>query len=73
MLTFNSLTVGYDFNSSVLKKYHLGMLRLELSGNDLFRTSTVRAERLDYPYSRSFFCIGKDEFIIKCKVRNKLR
>ena len=31
------------------------MLRLELSGNDLFRTSTVRAERgLDYPYSRSF-------------------
>lgn len=74
VLTFNSLTVGYDFNSSVLKKYHLGMLRLELSGNDLFRTSTVRAERgLDYPYSRSFFCIGKDEFIIKCKVRNKLR
>ena len=55
VLTFNSLTVGYDFNSSVLKKYHLGMLRLELSGNDLFRTSTVRAERgLDYPYSRSF-------------------
>ena len=55
VLTFNSMTVGYDFNSSVLKKYHLGMLRLELSGNDLFRTSTVRAERgLDYPYSRSF-------------------
>ena len=55
MLTFNSLTLGYDFDSSWLKKYHLGMLRLELSGNDLFHVSTVRAERgLDYPYSRSF-------------------
>ena len=55
MLTFNSLTLGYDFDSSWLKKFHLGMLRLELSGNDLFHVSTVRAERgLDYPYSRSF-------------------
>lgn len=55
VLSFNSLTLGYDFNTSWLKKYHLGMLRLELSGNDLFRASTVRAERgLDYPYSRSF-------------------
>lgn len=55
VLSFNSLTLGYDFDSSWLKKYHLGMLRLELSGNDLFRTSTVLLERgLDYPYSRSF-------------------
>lgn len=55
ILTFNSLTIGYDINSEWLKKYRLGMLRLELSGNDLMRASTVRAERgLDYPYSRSF-------------------
>lgn len=55
VLAFNSLTLGYDFNESWLKKYRLGMLRLELSGNDLFRASTVRIERgLDYPYSRSF-------------------
>lgn len=55
ILSFNSLTLGYDFNTSWLKKYHLGMLRLELSGNDLCRTSTVLLERgLDYPYSRSF-------------------
>lgn len=55
VLTFNSLTLGYDFDTSLIKKYHLGMLRLELSGNDLCRASTVRAERgLDYPYSRSF-------------------
>lgn len=55
VLSFNSLTLGYDFDQSWLKKYRLGMLRLEVSGNDLFRVSTVRAERgLDYPYSRSF-------------------
>lgn len=55
VLSFNSLTFGYDFDNSWLKKYHLGMLRLELSGNDLFRVSTMRIERgLDYPYSRSF-------------------
>lgn len=55
VLTFNSLTIGYDVNTEWLKKYRLGMLRFELSGNDLFRASTVRAERgLDYPYSRTF-------------------
>lgn len=48
----------------MVEKAHIGLLRVELSGNDLFRVSTVRAERgLDYPYS--FFCsFGKDEFLI---------
>lgn len=55
VLSFNSLTIGYDVNTEWLKKYHLGMLRFELSGNDFFRASSVCAERgLDYPYSRSF-------------------
>ena len=55
VLSFNSLTLGYDFDDAWMKKAHLGMLRLELSANDLFRVSTVKAERgLDYPYSRSF-------------------
>lgn len=55
VLSFNSLTIGYDVPAERLKKFHLGMLRFELSGNDFLRTSTVRAERgLDYPYSRSF-------------------
>ncbi len=55
VLSFNSLTLGYDFKREMLKKAKIGMLRLELSGNDIFRASTVKAERgLDYPYSRSF-------------------
>lgn len=63
VLTFNSLTLGYDFDEALLKKAHIGMLRVELSGNDLFRVSTVRAERgLDYPYSRSFAASVKMSF-----------
>ena len=38
-------------------------VRVELSGNDLFRVATVRAERgLDYPYSRSFAASVKMSF-----------
>lgn len=63
VLTFNSLTLGYDFDAAWIKKAHIGLLRLELSGNDLFRASTVLAERgLDYPYSRSFAASVKMSF-----------
>ena len=63
VLTFNSLTLGYDFNAEWLKKARIGLLRVELSGNDLFRVATVRAERgLDYPYSRSFAASVKMSF-----------
>ena len=68
VLTFNSLTLGYDFNAEWLKKARIGLLRVELSGNDLFRVATVRAERgLDYPYSRSFAAYGEDEFFNSLK------
>lgn len=47
----------------MVEKAHIGLLRVELSGNDLFRVSTVRAERgLDYPYSRSFAASVKMSF-----------
>ena len=63
MLSFNSLTLGYDFDMAWMKKAHIGMLRVELSGNDLFHLSTVRIERgLDYPYSRSFSASLKASF-----------
>ena len=43
--------------SDIAKKANL------LSGNDLFRVATVRAERgLDYPYSRSFAASVKMSF-----------
>lgn len=63
VLSFNSLTLGYDFDEALLKKAHIGMLRLELSGNDLFHASSVKAERgLDYPYARSFAASVKMSF-----------
>lgn len=63
VLTFNSLTVSYDIETPWVKRAGIGLLRVELSGNDLFRASTVRAERgLDYPYSRSFAASVKMSF-----------
>lgn len=63
VLSFNSLSLSYDVKGEWVKKAHLGLLRLELSANDLFRASTVRAERgLDYPYSRSFAASVKMSF-----------
>ena len=71
VLSFNSLTIGYDVPAERLKKFHLGMLRFELSGNDFLRTSTVRAERgLDYPYSRSF-AVCENESITPYNLHNE--
>lgn len=55
VLSFNSLTLGYEFDRELVKKAHIGMLRVELGANDIFRLSSVKLERgLDYPYARSF-------------------
>ena len=54
VVTLNSITLGYDFNLELIKKAHLGMLRLEVGANDLFRISSVKAERgLSYPFARA--------------------
>lgn len=54
VLSLNSLTLGYDFGQNILKKIGFGLLRLELGANELFRVSTVKAERgLSYPYARN--------------------
>lgn len=53
-VTFNSLTIGYEFDPKLLRKAHIGMLRLEVGANDIFRISSVKEERgLDYPYART--------------------
>lgn len=63
ILTFNSLTLSYDVEADWVKRAGIGLLRIELSGSDLFRASTVKAERgLDYPYSRSFAVSAKMSF-----------
>lgn len=55
VLALNSATLGYDFNNDYkwMKQAGLSMIRLEVGMNDLFRWSTVKAERgLNYPYAR---------------------
>lgn len=54
IISCNSLSLSYDFNSEILRKLHLGMLRLEIGANELFRLSTIKAERgLSYPFART--------------------
>ncbi|WP_279191369.1 hypothetical protein, partial [Butyricimonas virosa] len=54
VITCNSLSLSYDFNSEILRKLHLGMMRLEIGANELFRLSTIKAERgLSYPFART--------------------
>ena len=53
-LQFNSLSISYDFDPSLLRKIRVSMLRLTASMQDLAYWSTIHRERgLDYPYARS--------------------
>ncbi len=54
ILRFNSLSISYDFNSDLIKKWGMGMLRLTATMNDLGYYSSILRERgLDYPFSRT--------------------
>ncbi len=53
-LTLSSLSFAYEVPLSLIKKYGLRRLHLELLANDLFYLSSVKRERgLSYPYERS--------------------
>ncbi len=54
-LQMTSLNVGYDFRyCGFLKKSGVQMLKLQFYMNDVFRASTVKAERgIEYPFARS--------------------
>jgi TonB-linked SusC/RagA family outer membrane protein len=54
-LTLESLRVGYEFYGHKLKeKFGIGTLRMNAYMNDIFRISTVKAERgITYPFARS--------------------
>ena len=55
VLNFNSLTVQYDFNASLVSKIGLSMLRLSFNMKDVANFSSVKQERgLSYPYARTF-------------------
>ena len=54
-LQMTSLNVGYDFRyCSFLEKCGIERLKLQFYMNDVFRASTVKAERgIEYPFARS--------------------
>ncbi len=53
-VTLASLNLSYDFKHLNIRKYMLERLKLTLYMNDVFRISTVEAERgLSYPFARS--------------------
>ena len=54
VLSLNALTLSYDFNSQLIKKIGLNVLRLEVSTNDLLRFSSIKQERgTSYPYAKT--------------------
>ncbi|MCD8318173.1 MAG: TonB-dependent receptor [Paraprevotella sp.] len=49
-----SFNVGYEFLQPFIKKLGLSSLTLQANMNDMFRVSTVKAERgIDYPFART--------------------
>lgn len=55
MFKLGSLSLTYDVNREVIKRWRLERVRFTLSTTDVFRISTVKAERgTSYPYARTF-------------------
>ena len=53
-LNFSSITIGYDFDRKMIKRWKMSLLRLEAGVNDIFNISSVKRERgLSYPFARS--------------------
>ena len=53
-LSLNALTLSYDFDTQLIKKMGLNVLRLEVSTNDLLRFSSIKQERgTSYPYAKT--------------------
>lgn len=49
-----SFSIGYDFTQPFIRKAGLSALTLQANMNDIFRCSTVKAERgIDYPFART--------------------
>ena len=53
LLVLESLNIGYEFIDGWIRRVGLSSLKLQLSARDLFRASSVRAERgIAYPFAR---------------------
>ncbi|MCF0176467.1 MAG: SusC/RagA family TonB-linked outer membrane protein [Bacteroidales bacterium] len=54
-LTFNSVSLGYNFENELIRKAGFSSCRLQFNMEELFTISTVRQERgTSYPYARTF-------------------
>ena len=54
MLSLTSLRISYTLPQSILRERKLSMVKLSVTGNEIFYCSTIRQERgLTYPYARS--------------------
>lgn len=52
---FSGLSMGYDFDSTLISKWYLRRLGISFNMNDIFRLSTVKEERgTSYPFSRNY-------------------
>jgi len=55
LVQLSNLTIGYNFNDTVLDKLGMSRLKVSLIANDVFYASTIRQERgIDYPFARTF-------------------
>ncbi len=59
-VTCESVSVGYEFPTSIATKLGMQALSVQANMNDIFRWSTIKAERgINYPYARTIsFSIG---------------
>ena len=54
-LTLQSLSIGYELPSDVIKKIHFSRVKFAFNMNDVFRVSSIKQERgLSYPFARSY-------------------
>lgn len=54
-VTFQSLTVGYDFDPQLIARFGLKTLSLQFNMEDIATISTVKREMgLSYPFARTF-------------------
>ncbi len=54
-LDFTSLSVGYDFNSELIRKWRMRNLKISFNANGLAKWRNVKEERaINYPFARNF-------------------
>lgn len=53
--TFNSISLGYDFDKALLRRAKISGLKLQFNTEDLLYLSSIRRERgTSYPYARTY-------------------